>query len=189
MTPHYTQKRSKDGSAFRIPYYCCTKTMHFDNSVCSVKHVNADHVEGLVVVKLAELSQDGTYLKESIDELNRDLQRKMEPLEREAQQIRKRLAEIEDEIGHYVKALGQGKLSIARLEEQIGTLEADKKALQIELFECERKSTSPGCVITIRKSCTALCRTFGWLSRRWPQRSSRKPCNVSSKQWSSTPAS
>jgi site-specific DNA recombinase len=144
MTPHYTQKRSKDGSAFRIPYYRCTKTMHFDNSVCSVKHINADHVEGLVVGKLAELSQDGTYLKESIDELNRDLQRKVEPLEREAQQIRKRLAEIEDEIGRYVKALGQGKLSIARLEEQIGTLEADKKALQIELFKCERKINESG---------------------------------------------
>ena len=49
------------------------------------------------------------------------------------------MTEIEDEIGRYVKALGQGKLSIARLEEQIGTLEADKKVLQIELFECERK--------------------------------------------------
>lgn len=78
-------------------------------------------------------------MKESIDELNRDLRRKVEPLEREAQQIRKRLAEIEDEIGRYVKALGRGKLSIARLEEQIGALEADKKALQIELLERERK--------------------------------------------------
>ena len=34
MTPHYTQKRHKDGSVYRIPYYRCTKTMHFDNSIC-----------------------------------------------------------------------------------------------------------------------------------------------------------
>jgi site-specific DNA recombinase len=139
MTPHYTQKRNKDGSAYRIPYYRCTKTMHFDNSICSVKHINADHVEGLVVGKLSELSQSDIYLRASVEELNRDLQRKVEPLEREAQQIRKRLTEIEEEIGRYVKALGLGRLSIARLEEQIGTLETDRKALQIELFECERK--------------------------------------------------
>ena len=42
-------------------------------------------------------------------------------------------------MGRYVKALGQGKLSLARLETQIGTLEVDKKTLQAELFECERK--------------------------------------------------
>ena len=106
MTPHYTQKKSKDGSTYRISYYRCTKTMHFNNSVCSVKHINADHVEGLVVGKLSELSQNETYLKASVEELNRDLQRKVEPLEREAQQIRKRLAEIESEIGRYVEALG-----------------------------------------------------------------------------------
>jgi len=131
MTPHYTQKRDKDGSAYRISYYRCTKTLHFDNSACSVKHINADHVEGLVVARLSELSQNDAFLKTSVEELNRDLLRKIEPLEREAQQIRNRLAEIEEEVGRYVKALGQGKLSIARLETQIGTLEADKKVLQI----------------------------------------------------------
>jgi chromosome segregation ATPase len=139
MTPHYTQKRNKDGTAYRIPYYRCTRTMHFSNSVCPVKHINADHVEGLVVGKLSELSQNENYLKSSIQELNGNLQRKAEPLEREARQLRKRLGEIEQEIGRYVKALGQGKLSIGRLEAQIGRLETDKKTLQAELRECERK--------------------------------------------------
>jgi site-specific DNA recombinase len=139
MTPHYTQKRNKDGSIYRIPYYRCTKTMHFSNSVCSVKHINADHVESLVIGKLAELSQNDAYLRSSVEELNGDLQRRVEPLERNAQQLRKRINEIEEEIGRYVKALGQGKLSIGRLESQIANLEADKKSLQAELFECERK--------------------------------------------------
>jgi site-specific DNA recombinase len=139
MTPHYTQKKSRDGSTYRISYYRCTRTMHFNNSVCSIKHINADHVEGLVVGKLSELSQNEAYLKASVEDLNRDLLRKLEPLEREAQQIRKRLSEIEEEIGRYIKALGQGKLSIARLEARIGSLEADKKTLQIELSECERR--------------------------------------------------
>jgi chromosome segregation ATPase len=56
------------------------------------------------------------YLKMSVAELNRDVKRKLEPLEKEARQIRKRLDEIEGEIRRYVRALGQGKLSIGRLE-------------------------------------------------------------------------
>jgi site-specific DNA recombinase len=139
MTPHYTQKRHKDGSVYRIPYYRCTKTMHFDNSVCTVKHVNADHVESLVVQKLAELSQNEAYVKMTVEELNGDLQRKVEPLEMEVGRINKRLEEIEEEIGRYVKALGQGKMSVGRLETEIGVLEVDKQALQRELDNVERR--------------------------------------------------
>jgi septal ring factor EnvC (AmiA/AmiB activator) len=139
MTPHYTQKKHKDGSVYRIPYYRCTKTMHFNNSVCPVKHINADQVERMIIEKLSELSQDEAYLKMSVEELNRDLQRKTEPLQREAGQIKKRLEEIEREIGRYVKALGQGKLSIGRLEAEISALEADKRALQQQYDDLQRR--------------------------------------------------
>jgi chromosome segregation ATPase len=113
--------------------------MHFNNAVCSVKHINADHLESLVVGKLSELSQNEAYLKMSMAELNGNLKRKVEPLEKEAQQIRKRLEEIEREIGRYVKALGQGKLSLGRLEAEIGVLETDRESLQIQLDEIGRK--------------------------------------------------
>jgi site-specific DNA recombinase len=139
MTPHYTQKRHKDGSVYRIPYYRCTKTLHFNNSVCQVKHINADDVERVVVQKLSDLSQNEAFLKMSVEELNGDLKRKTEPLEREAGQIKKRLEEIEGEIGRYVKALGQGKLSIERLETEISGLEADKHVLQQQLDDLQRK--------------------------------------------------
>ena len=139
MTPHYTQKRHKDGSIYRIPYYRCTKTMHFNNSVCAVKHINADQVEKVVVEKLAELSQNEAYLRMSVEELNGNLKRKTEPLEREAKQIRKRLEEIEQEIRRYVKALGQGKLSIERLETEIGSLETDKQILQQQYDDLQHK--------------------------------------------------
>src|SRR5271166_3168548 len=139
MTPHYTQKRHKDGSVNRIPYYRCTKTMHFNNAVCTVKHINADHLESLVVGKLSELSQNDAYLKMSVAELNGDLKRKVEPLQKEAQQLRTRLKEIDQEIGRYVKALGQGKLSIGRLEREIAALELGRDSLQNQLDEIERK--------------------------------------------------
>jgi site-specific DNA recombinase len=139
MTPHYTQKRHKNGSIYRIPYYRCTRTLHFDNSVCQVKHINADTVERMVVQKLSDLSQNEAFLRMSVEELNGDLKRKTEPLEREAGQVKKRLEEIEGEIGRYIKALGQGKLSIERLEAEIGGLEADKLVLQQQFDDLQRK--------------------------------------------------
>jgi site-specific DNA recombinase len=139
MTPHYTQKKSKDGSVHRISYYRCTKTLHFDSSACTVKHINAEHVESIVVGKLAELSQNDAFLRASVAELNGDLQRRLEPLQKDVRRIKARLNEIEQEIARYIKALGQGRLSIARLEVHISALEADKKALELELFGYEQK--------------------------------------------------
>jgi|BogFormECP03_OM2_1039629.scaffolds.fasta_scaffold04007_2 hypothetical protein len=46
---------------------------------------------------------------------------------------------VEGEIGRYVKALGQAKLSIERPETEIGGLEADKRGLQQQLDDLERK--------------------------------------------------
>jgi site-specific DNA recombinase len=139
MTPHYTQKRHKDGSVYRIAYYRCTKTMHFDNSVCKIKHINAESIERTVIQKLSDLSHNEAFLKISVEELNQDLKRKTKPLETEAGQIRKRLEEIDDEIGRYIKALGQGKFSIERLESEIARSETDKYALQQQLDDIQRK--------------------------------------------------
>jgi chromosome segregation ATPase len=113
--------------------------MHFDNSVCHVKHINADLLERTVIEKLSALSQDQAFLKISVEALNGDLQRKTEPLEKAAGQIKRRLQEIESEIGHFVKALGQGRLSIKRLENEIGGLEASKVVLEHELDDVQRK--------------------------------------------------
>ena len=139
MTPHYTQKRHKDGSVYRIPYYRCTKTMHFDNSVCQIKHINAESIERTVVQKLSDLSHNEAFLKISVEELNQDLKQKTEPLEREAGQIKKRLEEIDGEIGRYVRALGRGKLSIERLESEITRLDTVKYVLQQQLDDLQLK--------------------------------------------------
>jgi len=63
--------------------------------------------------------QSNSDIRSLDEELNEDLKLKTEPLEREAGQIKKRLEEIDDEIGRYVKAFGQGKFSIERLESEI----------------------------------------------------------------------
>ena len=89
--------------------------------------------------KLSGLAQNDAYLQMSVDELNEDIHRKTGHLEVEAGQLKKRLEEIEREIRRYVKALGQGRLSIGRLEAEIATLESDKQELQQQHEELQRR--------------------------------------------------
>jgi chromosome segregation ATPase len=49
------------------------------------------------------------------------------------------LQEIDQEISRYVKALGQGKLSIGRLEKEIAGLEADRQLLQARYEDLQRE--------------------------------------------------
>jgi site-specific DNA recombinase len=133
MTPHYTQKRRKDGSINRIPYYRCTRTMHYNNGVCSIKSVNAAEIERLVVDDLAELSQDELRLDRSIETLNREIRSQLGPLEKEVVAVRQRIADIEAELQKYVKALGKGNISLERLEREIETGEKEKRQLKSKL--------------------------------------------------------
>jgi site-specific DNA recombinase len=139
MTVHYTQKKRKDGSIQRTPYYRCTKTMKYENSVCKIRHVNADDIEKFVIDKLHELSQNENYVEMTIDEANKNLTRRVEPLKQEAELLGKRLNELEAEIDSYVEALGKAKISIERLELKIEQKEGDRKALQAQYDDLKRK--------------------------------------------------
>lgn len=144
MTPHYTQKRRKDGTALRIPYYRCSKTMHFNNGICKNKSVNADLIEDTVVRHLADLSLNEALLNMTLEELNQELRLRLEPLEREAGELKRRIDGIEAEITKYVKALGKGKISIERLEKEIEERENEKQALlaKYEEIRCKMNEES-----------------------------------------------
>ncbi len=139
LTPHYTQKRRKNGSVYRIPYYRCTRTMQHGNSVCSVRSLNADKIEKAIVADLADLSRNEPYLKRCIDELNTDIEKSLEPLLQEQQSLKNRLLEIEREIDRYVLALGRGSVSIVRLEREIVSRQADKILLEQQLEYVEQR--------------------------------------------------
>jgi site-specific DNA recombinase len=139
MTPHYVQKRRKDGSVNRIPYYRCTRTLKFNNGVCRIKHLNADKIEATVVENLFSLSQNEAALNATVRGLNHDLKQKIEPLEKEATQIKQRLAELEGEIDCFVLALGKGTIAVERLEQEMRQRGNDKKVLQMRFDGLQQK--------------------------------------------------
>jgi site-specific DNA recombinase len=139
MTPHYVQKRRRDGSVNRIAYYRCTKTMHFNNRVCRIKHVNAAEIEATVVRELGMLSRNDAYVRMTVEAVNGERDRKVEPLEKEEARVVKRQAEIEAEIQRFVTAIGQGRLSVGRLEKEIQDREENRRALEAELDAVRRR--------------------------------------------------
>ncbi len=139
MTPHYTQKRRKDGSVNRIAYYRCTKTMHKSNQVCTIKHLNAGSVERQVADYLMQLCQDSSLINLTVQELNRDQREKFKPLQQEEIRLRARLDEVDREIDRYIRALGQGTVLLKRVEREIIQREKDREALQVQYDSVQRQ--------------------------------------------------
>ena len=139
MAPHYTQKRRKDGSIYRISYYRCTKTMHLSNAVCTIKHLNADHVERQVIQYLADLSLKADWVNGTVDELNRDQREKVRPLEQEAIRLRAKLDQLEREIDRFVRGVGQGTVSVKRLEQEMHDREKDRQSLEAQYAAIQRQ--------------------------------------------------
>jgi len=133
MTPHYVQKRRVDGSINRIAYYRCTRTMKYNNRVCRIKQLNADRAEATVIEHLHDLSQNQEAVNAAVEDLNRDLRAKVQPLEREAAQTRQRIAELEVEIDRFVQALGKGRISVERLEREMEQRQAHRTTLEDRL--------------------------------------------------------
>ena len=138
MTPHYTKKKTKDGHRLYF-YYRCSKTMHYDKSVCKVRRVGAEEVENLVVEDIGKLISDSNLLISSIEQLNHGHDQQLEPLRGEEKQLQSRSRELEKEANNYVSALGKGTLSIERLENALKVVEDEKQIVGSRLREIQEQ--------------------------------------------------
>ncbi len=139
MTPHYTQKRRKDQSINRIAYYRCTKTMQHNNAVCTIKALNADTVERQVIEYLSTLSQQAEWVKVTVEELNRDQKEQVRPLEQEAIRLRASLNRLEREIDRLVRGVGQGTVSVQRLEDEMRRQQQEQHSLETQYQAVQRQ--------------------------------------------------
>ncbi len=139
MTPHYTQKRRKDQSINRIAYYRCTKTMQHSNSICTIKALNADAVEHQVVEYLSTLSQQAEWVKVTVEELNRDQKEQVRPLEQETIRLKASLNRLEREIDRLVRGVGQGTVSVQRLEDEMRRQQQEQDSLETQYQAVQRQ--------------------------------------------------
>ncbi len=144
LTPHYTLKRRKDGSKNRIPYYRCTTTAHHKYTDCSLKFVNANKIEERILDNIFKLASNDTILDTVLTDLNRDLDKSLEPLKKEERKLKKRIGEIESEITRFMNALGSGNLPVSRVETAIAEREKQMEVIQekVEAIQEEMKGTN-----------------------------------------------
>src|SRR5262249_462661 len=138
MTPHYTKKKTK--YEFRnYFYYRCSRTMHHNNSICSIRQIPADRIERMVVHDIGRLISESPTLLRAIESANSERIPNLEPVKSELEILRKRLEENEREAERYTTALGKGKLSAHRLERALEKLEAQKTLLEARCLEIENR--------------------------------------------------
>jgi site-specific DNA recombinase len=142
LTPHYTQKRHASGEPYYIYYYRCTKTIHYGNSVCQIKHINAKELETLVIDYLDKLSKNNEYLERSVDRVNQSLKDKVNPLKKELIRYRSRLDEIETEIQNLVMGIAKGITSVDILENYLAKANNEKTGLENKIITIEGKIKS-----------------------------------------------
>jgi hypothetical protein len=141
MTPHYTQKRHKDGSVYWISYYRCTKTMHQNDALRTIKHLNADQTEQQVIQYLADLNQNVDWVKGSVEDLNHNQREKVRPLEQESIRLTAKLDQLEREIDRFVHGMGQGTVSVKRLEQEMRQREKGQQAMKAPYEAVQRQIT------------------------------------------------
>ncbi|MCS6320004.1 MAG: recombinase zinc beta ribbon domain-containing protein [Nitrospira sp.] len=139
MSPHYTQKRRKAQSINRIAYYRCTKTMQHSNSICTIKALNADAVERQVIEYLSTLSQQAEWVKVTVEELNLDQKEQVRPLEQEAIRLKASLNRLEREIDRLVRGVGQGTVSVQRLEDEMRRQQQEQHSLETQYQAVQRQ--------------------------------------------------
>ena len=145
MTPHYTKKKTKTGHRLYF-YYRCSKTMHHDRTVCSLRQIKADKIESVILDDIGSLVSDSDLLVSAIEKQNKQQNQGLTSLTVEDSELENRIRELEGEANNYVEALGKGKLSIERLEKalervqgEIDTLGVRRAELQHRVEEAELK--------------------------------------------------
>lgn len=139
MTPHDIQKRRKEQSINRIAYYRCTKTMQHSNSVCTVNALNADAVERQVIEYLSVLSEQAEWGKVTVEELTPDQKEQVRSLEQEGIRLKASLNRLEREIDRLVRGVGQGTVSVQRLEQEMHRQQKEQKDLEAQYQVVQRQ--------------------------------------------------
>ena len=135
MTPTYTKNWQRDGKSPRfIYYYRCTKTYKHDWSSCSIKSVNADKIEGFIIRKLKEVSQDEQAIKTLVKKINQEEEEKLSPLRQQEIELKKEIKDVERKIRNLINFLSEGEgKKFPSIKKELENLENKKKVLEFDL--------------------------------------------------------
>jgi chromosome segregation ATPase len=85
------------------------------------------------------LSQQAEWVKVTVEELNRDQKEQVRPLEQEAIRLKASLNRLEREIDRLVRGVGQGTVSVQRLEDEMRRQQQEQHSLETQYQAVQRQ--------------------------------------------------
>ncbi len=123
----------------RFPCYRCTRISHHEFSACSIKSLNTNKIEKAITEYMFRLSSNQTNLECVGNDLNCNLKRSIEPMQKEQKELSRRMNEIETGISRLIDAIGSGELPVKRVKDAIAEREEQLKELQSQLVSVQQK--------------------------------------------------
>lgn len=88
---------------------------------------------------LSTLSQQAEWVKVTVEELNRDQKEQVRPLEQEGIRLKAGLNRLEREIDRLVRGVGQGTVSVQRLEDEMRRQQQEQHSLEAQYQAVQRQ--------------------------------------------------
>jgi hypothetical protein len=129
MTSHYVARPTR-----KIAYYRCTRTFHLAWGMCSLKQVNADKVEALVMEAIDRLSASPDLIERAIASANEGKDSRTAPLRAREDDLANRERALKSEAENVLSVLrAQGAAGLALVQAELARLEGDTAIVTHEL--------------------------------------------------------
>lgn len=114
-------------------YYECTRHAHVGTEACSTPYLPAQAIEDVIVQRLGELARDEVALRDLTKRANEVQTKTAVALTLREDRLHEKLAVLKEKISPYLEMIeSQGVGVLPSIEERVGKLEAERRALDIE---------------------------------------------------------
>lgn len=141
MTTSYTKKRKKDGSYTYYTYYKCTGRRRH---ICEGQNIRADVLNSIVIETINKIVDDPEFRRKQIETAKSELKDSTDELRKEIQRVKKALENYEQEEHNLITALGRGTIKIELIERRLAEIEKEKETLQEKLLKMEMELQEKG---------------------------------------------
>ncbi|WP_230200263.1 recombinase family protein [Bacillus niameyensis] len=150
MVPSITTYTRKDGTKCRHRYYVCGNFHNKGSSACKANSIKAYEAEDKVINKIETFLSNKRWLYKSLQDKNSHSVDSLNQLNKELEQIEKRLSEIESLQDRYMEAFEKNTLPTGILQERLqkisnekGELDQRKNEITVQIGSTDTKIIQP----------------------------------------------
>jgi site-specific DNA recombinase len=135
---HALTTSAGNGKGGRYHYYRCVGIMKKPDHPCPVRQVRAETIDELVMGLVRDAARDPKLIEDAVAEANRMAREQVDPLRKRVEQLRRELAEAEDQAGRVLaQILSAGIAASATAKRLLADAEDRQTKLRTSLSQAE----------------------------------------------------